>query len=103
MAIGFSGPRSRATNWLAIALDLGYLQPPELLIKKYDLQYLKSHALPALIYEWRCWYNQLAYLADSCDFAKLEWEKQQVLARAAVQQLHCWFGDGGVEGVENQV
>ena len=88
----FSGPRSRATNWLAIALDLGYLQPPELLIKKYDLQYLKSHALPALIYEWRCWYNQLAYLADLCDLAKLEWEKQQVLAKAAVHQLHCWFG-----------
>lgn len=87
----FSGPRSKIVDDLAIALDFGLFNIPQQLLDKYTIKEMKE-ALSSLVYEWRCWYNQLFFLAPLCKKSEVVLYKQLYhLEKITIKQLDNWF------------
>lgn len=89
----FSGPRSKIADDLAIALDFGLFVIPQQLLEKYTIKEMRE-ALSSLIYEWRCWYNQLLFLSPLCKKSEFVLYKQlDYLEKITIKQLDNWFSD----------
>lgn len=87
----FSGYRAKIVDDIAIALDLGLTEIPASLLDVYSMCSIKQ-ALSVLIYEWRCWYNQLAFLSNKCHKSEMILYRQlNSLENFTIKQLENWF------------